>query len=704
VPSIPISDGISIAADADAAPWSSLARYAQELPHLIADKADLSRWQILTLSDPALQSLDLGIDLEKPVTLADGVPQLTLGVGGALHTQVITGKLFSPDHYGDNIAIPDGQSALRIGVDGTASASATAPAGIGTFGFDASAGITFDSYRLFSSGADAPTVLDALIKSLGELVLPFSAEDVAAIPAGVVVTAGGTGKLKFSAKANLLAIANPLASVTLPASLPEVAVSQGASVKVGASWEIATEYQVRVQRLDSGRARLGWYRKHSSEFTVTASAGASITAGTSTSDLFPSIVAAISGNAQADEHELQQAGLTGARMTAIEGAVKSGVSRRLEVAVAAELGSLSSDEAAFLYELDFARMNETAHEALGRALHGDLSGFAEPPEGITEVRSILTRISGSHFQFKVNLLGIFNFVSISKLVLKGTVTWTPSTGELVIADEASATRIQADNVNFGADEEKLRHVMAESFLITAAYRGSRTALAPPQLKSTHSFFRLDNSTTREEMGRSILALSSVGFAVPELPGDVANFGRTIFNLEAAYDDAAALTLFLGSDALPRPVEEYESAGRLAIQRLVPPTGLDAYRLRPTTDDALWAQMKDVGPANFRQLFPETQAPVVAADYLAIRWWADSMHSTAQIVERILRPGAADSAALRQDLASHLRDVAARAHEQFGTPWGLVAMFLVSGRHASANGSITGSRFVFSSPRPLAAAG
>src|SRR5262249_40353096 len=117
VPSIPISDGISIAADADPAPWSSLAKYAQELPHLIADKADLSRWRILTLSDPALQSLDLGIDLEKPVTLADGVPQLTLGAGGALHTQVITGKLFSPDHYGDNIAIPDGQSALRIGTD-----------------------------------------------------------------------------------------------------------------------------------------------------------------------------------------------------------------------------------------------------------------------------------------------------------------------------------------------------------------------------------------------------------------------------------------------------------------------------------------------------------------------------------------------------------------------------------------------------------
>jgi hypothetical protein len=111
-------------------------------------------------------------------------------------------------------------------------------------------------------------------------------------------------------------------------------------------------------------------------------------------------------------------------------------------------------------------------------------------------------------------------------------------------------------------------------------------------------------------------------------------------------------------------------------------------------------MKDLGPANFGQLFRGHEAAVVAADYLAIRWWADTMHSTAQLVEQILRPGAADSASLREKLAKHLREVAEKAHEQFGTPWGLVAMFLVAGGRAIAAGSITGPRFVFASARPL----
>ena len=137
--------------------------------------------------------------------------------------------------------------------------------------------------------------------------------------------------------------------------------------------------------------------------------------------------------------------------------------------------------------------------------------------------------------------------------------------------------------------------------------------------------------------------------------------------------------------------------------LVPPDGDDAFRLRPLSDDALWAQMKDLGPANFRQLFSQSQAPVIAADYLAIRWWADAMSETALLVESILRPGAADSEALRKELAKHLREVASRAHAQFGSPWGLVAMFLVAGS-AKVDGSIISPGFVYTPDRLVAAAG
>lgn len=533
---------------------------------------------------------------------------------------------------------------------------------------------------------------------MAELVIPFHAAGTGSLPPGVVVTLGGSGSLKFSAGANLLAIANPLASVALPAPLPGVAVTEGASVRIGASWTIACEYQVRVHKLDANRVRLGWYRKHSTDFAVTASARAGVSAGTAALDLFPKIIGAISPDAKAGAAELKAAGP--AVSGAIEDTVKRAVNRKLEVAIAAEFGSLERDEAAFLYELDLGAMNDASRAALDLALHGDLSGFAEPLPGVTEVRSILKHAQISRFVFKVNLLGIFNFTSITKLALEGAVTFTPSTGELVIVDKATATRVQTSAVNFGADEQKLRQVMAESFLITAAYRGTKTALLPPTLKSTHAFFRLDNETSREELNRARMALEAVGLNPQPLPPKQARFGRTTVQLEANYDDPASLALFLDDNGRPRSVAEYEDRGRAALELLVPSDGIDAYRLRPATNPVLWKQMKDLGPANFGQLFRGAEAQVVAADYLAIRWWADTMNSTGQLVERVLRPGAADSAELRKDLAKHLREVAEKAHEQFGTPWGLVAMFLVAGGRAIADGSITGPKFVFASTRPL----
>jgi hypothetical protein len=381
----------------------------------------------------------------------------------------------------------------------------------------------------------------------------------------------------------------------------------------------------------------------------------------------------------------------------VEDALKKAVSRKLELAIAAEFGALRRDEAAFLYELDLDAMDAAARDAVGRALHGDLTGLAATallPAGVTAVRSILKQAAEKRFALKINLLGIFNIGSVSKLALEGVVTYTPSTGEVVIVDQATASRIGTTTINFGPDEQKLRQVMAESFLITAAYRGSGAAVAPPELASSHSFFRLDNSTSRDEMLRFTMALGTLNLHAPAPPAEIGDFGRTTFHAEAAYKHPDALALFLRADSTPRPVEEYEAAGRQAIRHLVPAGADDDFRLRPATDDGLWAQMKDQGPANFRQFFPAAHEGAVRADYLTIRWWADEMRETAVLVERILKPGAANTPALRADLAKHLAGVASRAREEFGAPWGLLAMYLVSGGTAATAGSITSPRLVF----------
>jgi hypothetical protein len=710
LPSIKLTDQLTLNLVAELSPLSSWLKYASDVSGIVLAGDDLSQLPLLRLSDPAVHSLQPTLSFQKPLGLGAGGVQLIIGAEAGGSFQVITRTLsqtalFPEDDYGEAIEIPAGICYVALGFEAAVNTGVGETSGSLTFGLDASSGLHIDSYHPFSAGPDAITIAEALRRSIAEFVIPGDAADLKALPAGVIAAVTGRGSLKFSSDANLLAIVNPLATLAAPSPLQSLAVTATGSVSVGASWELSTEYQVRAQKLDNGHVRLGWYRKRDSEFTVTATASVGISAGTGQADLFHSVIAAISSSAKADLEELQNAGLSTGQLAAIENVVNSAVSRNLELAVSAEFASLNENEAAFLYEVDPGALDENGEKAVRTALAGDLrplSGSAKPVAGITEVRSILSETRGSRIALNLNLLGIFNFASVSKLALNGVVTFVPSTGELVIADEATASRIQTMALNFGADEEKLRHVMAESFLITAAYRGSHSVVSPPELSSAHAFFRLDNSAERDEMRSAAAVASALGLGEARIPDGIASFGRTCVFAEARYDDAAARALFLNPDGAPRDLREYEMAGRRAIALLVLQDGGDAFRLLPATDNQLWSQMIDQGPANFNLLLPQAQADGVRPDYLAIRWWADSMRGTGEILARMNRlagpagiaPGDPDFEKLRGQLTSHLRDVAAKAHEQFGAPWGLVAMFLAGEGKARAGMRINSPRFAF----------
>jgi len=715
MPTIPITDKLGVTIDAQLAPGSTFLKYAKQLPLLLLRGADLSHLQALTLTDPAVKSLDPGLTFQEPVSLGTNMPELTIGSSAAVSFRVVPGgdALFSPDDYGDNIAIPSDRCYVSIGFRADLTGGIQSPTATLTFGMDASAGVAVSQYLPFSQAAPAPTLGQALQESIGQFVIPASPEDLDALPAGAVVTMDGHGSLKFSGTANVLTIANPLATLALPSPIPTLSVQQGATVTIGASWEASTDYQVRVQKVDARRVRLGWYRKHESEVVVSASATVGISAGTATTDLFPRLIGAISSDAKSDLDALQKAGLPEDQAGAIDGAVKAAVDRTLELGMAAEFGSLRSDEAAFLYEVDLGALAGDAKGAIRAALHGDLSGLADVgrlPAGITAIRSILATANASRFSLKINLLGIFNYASVSRLTLSGKVTYTPSTGDLVIADTATASLIQSTAINFGADEDKLRKVLSDSFLITAAYRGSRAVISPPQLASSHVFFEYDDNASGKDMSRLAAIGPALRLAAAQVPAGTNGFGRTSVFAESRYDDSLARALFLEADGTPRTHAEYETAGRHAIQLLVPTNADDCFRLQPATDDTLWQQMKNLGQANFGQLFPEAHVGAISADYTAIQWWADSMCATAAILVRMDRffaigaasPENAEFETLRQQLAAHMRDVAAKSAPLFGAPWGLVAMFLVTGRCETAV-RITSPKFVYAASRALGAA-
>lgn len=290
------------------------------------------------------------------------------------------------------------------------------------------------------------------------------------------------------------------------------------------------------------------------------------------------------------------------------------------------------------------------------------------------------------------------------------------TGDLVITDTATARRIRTATVPLRAVTENLRSVLAESFLITAAYRGSKSVAAAPMLKSAHTFFKLDSKTSRQEMGDNLDAGVALGLLpaadAQALPRTAEDFGSTTFYAETRYDDDQTTVLFLDGGQ-PRSQDDYEVAGREAIQLLVLPGDMDDYRRQPAIDDNLWARMKAAGQPSFKALFPglsSEQVQLIASDYTVVVWWAETMRKTAEKLAAVrsfveANPGVdwddARFVAKRADLASHLRSVARDTKEEFGRPWGLIAMDMVSGRKAEARIQITGSRIVLERERPRA---
>jgi hypothetical protein len=714
MPTIRLTDRTGLSLDVETPPLSTFATYLKQAPQLVAGNLDLARAGGLSLRDPAIRAFESDLAFDQPVGLGSNGTELTLGADARGGFRVIQRD---PDHpalaegedFGDEIEIPEGACFLRVHLGGRVSAGVAGGRGALSLGFAAGASIDIANCVRYSAGADAPTLVDALGDSLGAFLIPVHAADLQRIPAEAVVTVTGTGTLTFSATANLLAVANPLATASLPAGLPALSIGQTGSVEVGASYKIIGEYQVRARKLGPQEVELGWFRRSGSEFAVTVEARAGLEAGPGKLDLLPQVIGALGADAAADVAELRSSGLAAGEADAIEDAVKASVNRKLELAASACLSAGRAHEAAFLYRIDLAALDSGGAAAVDAALGGDLSlltGAPQLPAGIVEIRSLARDVRESRHSLHVNLLGIYNYGSISKLVREGSVMFTPSTGELVIADRATSATIATGARNLGADEEKLRRLMFGSLVLTAAYQGGMAGVSAPALSSMHLYFIQKADARRDDLRRYLRTLAALGFeASPDgaIPAGVERFGKTALLARTTYDDATARRLFLTAGGLPRPVEEYEDIGRQALAALILPDADDAFRLRPLRDRALWSGMKINGPPNrFGGLIAkDIEAEVIRGDYLLIRWWSDSMNTLGVVlaeIRQLFEPGARilpddpRFQKLRDELAKRLTDVvhklpAERWSFQVGEPWGLVVLFFASGKVAAAEAKL-----------------
>lgn len=696
-------DGFGL--DANVTPnVGAITKYFRNLVDWKVSNINLQQIQNLDLTDPLINNVQGGLTFSQPVSLGkDPSTKLTVGASACGNLSIFVppgdgSPLFNPDAYGDNIKVGANQRYVSVGLTAAITASAGASPGDLTFGFDGKSNVTLTYYDLFTAGTKA---LAAVEDTISAFSIPADLEDIAAMPEGSVATCESSGNLKFSGSVNLLSVTNPLATVDLPVA-GAIAVTGGAAITVGADYQFCGTYQMRVQKLAGSKFRLGFYRKRTSQFDFSATANASLTVDLGSYDLFVKLMQAISSDPAGDLKQLEAAGLSADQSKAIQSAIASAVNRSLEIGASLELSRTDESDAMFLYEVDFSALQADGRSVLNSALKADLSSLVQtdtnPPAGITVLKTLISSAKTFQHCLKLNLLGIYNVLSMSKLLVQGTTAWDATTGELVMTDQIAADAVTVITSNFQVkDSAKLRKILADHFLITAVYRAASGVVGSPDLTGLQSYFDLEQNPSATGMRDSFflpaaLGLETLSAAQASLPATIGNFGETTVYAEAGYNNAAFRSLFFADAGLQDPAI-YIQAGRQAIQTLVVSGDPDDFRLPMATNDAFFQQLQTIGAVGGPQFaeacvnagVPQAMVPVVGTDYLDVVWFAGAMQQAGQKLEAINQylasnpngdPQDPHFLQLKSQLAGALAKVAQQSTTDFGGPWGFVTMALL----------------------------
>jgi hypothetical protein len=716
VATLKITDSFGLVIDATPDPGTSFAKYLKSPQTITGVFHSIGPLKDLLISDDPFQSQTIGIGFDEPITLGTTGVELAIKPSLSGTLSIIKGtSLFNSDTdaFREPVPIPEQHAYL-----GTALA-AELPLTIGgqvtdlQFGFAVGSSIVLTSYLLCPL---TEPIVSALERIFREFIIPGDLQDIEQLSERTLVTVEGMGSLKFSAKANLLAMANPLATLNTP--FVPIKVAEGSGITINGVYRLTGGYQLRVERLEARRFRLGYHKKRTSEIEVSVQAQINTDVGAGSFDLLKSLLQAVSSDAVPDKDTFHQAGLTDDQLNTIAAAVKAGIERSIALSLTGDLDRLDSSSTAFSYEIDTSLLDDAGRQAIHGALDGDLTGLeAADHAGITRRTSIFETLRQGKRLLKVNLLGIYTLGSVTSLFQEGTIVVDRDAGDITITDRAGAERIQFTANNFAGDSAKLRRVLAESLLLTAVYRGAGGFMAGPQLASHYWFFELHQKTNQQQMADyltiaealHLLTESERATAVTGTAG-ITDFGRSTLFIDASYGDELCRHMFVDATGSPRQQDEYEAIGRHALLLLLAADeSTTAARRLPLTDDNLWQAMRKSGQPGLPALFANkefnaNQLADITADYTLITWWATSMRRMGEALAAILAFLAAQPGVdrenntfkqLRGRLETAMASVAANTQPQFGEPWGVIAMDLASGSQATTSLQVVSPRITLS---------
>ncbi len=690
MPQISVTDNLGKPLDSvkiDLSQPSSLATYARsELLHLLV-APDFVALQDKPLSQAAPAPVQFQATLGNDFQLGASIPAITLTpkVQAVLHADAT--------HAGLEVT-----GSLAVGVSGSA--------GDFTFGMNANSSVTLGSVKSFSGAAVEPSLGGAVGGMLSGFVIAASVADLGMLRAGDVCTVSGHGSLTVSGGFDIAAPVNPLASVNLPLNAGSIEVRDGLMAGVSASIAISGAYQIQASGLAGGAVGLRFQKQKGTSLRTdfTASASASVNFGGS--DLLSGLLGAITTS---DGDPALLAGLTAEEVRTFNAALKEGVDHSLQASLDSALSTSAEDDALFEYEIRPGALDAASTDAVNGALHGDLTALTtlQSPAGVTLRSSLLTRMRSQGVTLKVNLLGIVNLISVSKLIGKCEILSDAASGTVTIKETAASQHIGAISDPFDR-QEALRKAIFESVLVTTTYRASG-AVPMPGLHCASLHFVVNRDTNAATVRGYLAWLTALDLmAAGQVAGALAGYGgekTSTCLLRTELDDAACENLFFAGGQLREEVY-YREIGRHALRALLNPDAgeIEASRCRFLDDPPTWARAVEIGPSpELRDLVPldhgDPRFDLVLADVTGdlydIVWWAESMTKAGvalQTMRQFLM--GRDPVGLKDDpefqrrcaaLQQLMMGVVAKSKARFGVPWGMVSLFWAAGSPPGATG-------------------
>jgi Clostripain family len=670
------------------------------------------------LSD-ASGARELGLAIDKDVPVGKN-NELSLTVGGSVKIGLHESgsEIFAGSDLQAPVAVPNGTVFSSLTLEALLKAGLAGTQGSIGFGFQAGTALRYAYFHPFNIVGTTPSVADSVKTMLSAAVFPADADDLRRVPVGAFVSLAGEGELSFSGQAALSSTTSLLATPGLPI-VGSVAVTAGATVNVGAEWTASGEFELRLAKPDPSKLHLSFHRRRGRSLSVSAKAMAGVSATAKGKELLAALMRAISADPEADLLTLVNAGLDDASIEAIQHAIAASIDRSLTLSAQLQVSALGDEQALFAYDVDLTRLDDGGKAAIGEALHGQLSKIGEAAASETGpirlVASAAKQLRERKTSWRINLLGILNVGSFVDLVRDGTVTFDPVSGALTAADNVSSRRIRVKERPLESDSEKLRKVLFESLMVTAAYQASRVLGATLTLTAEQMYLEQRGKTRRQDLEDHYRALIALGLCNEHERdarlGMDSDFGRSTFVIENHFSSAACDAMFLDSDGKPHAREHYETIARQALLTLIPgndPTR--SYRRLALEADATWERVRTAGgalasvlPSHIRN--DALRLGVVRGDVFTIIWWAKAMSRAAEeLVELRTFLGQRNAATLATDkafakargkLSDALAGVVAQTEARFDDPWDVLAMDAAAARLGRLESVIISTRFAAS---------